>query len=107
MDYDAFLHHNVRLKSSSLGALTSQHLGSLVGDDSVFIRLSGTPFASTRYAGGTALILKQHLTTAQSSEARDAVQLAHLDSELCWCDPILEFDEVGNESLTHNDITWN
>ena len=53
------------------------------------------------------MILKQPLTSAQSSEAPDAVQLAHINSELCWCDPILEFDEDGNQLLTHNEVMWN
>jgi hypothetical protein len=50
---------------------------------------------------------KQHLISPDNSQAPDYKQLAHIESELCWCDPILEFDEVGNESLTHNDVTWN
>lgn len=50
---------------------------------------------------------KQHLISPDSFQAPDYTQLAHIDSEFCWCDPILEFDEVGNESLTHNDVTWN
>jgi hypothetical protein len=50
---------------------------------------------------------KQHLTSAHSSEGPDAIDLAHINSELCWCDPILDFDDDGNESLTHNEVTWN
>ncbi len=53
------------------------------------------------------MILKQHLTSPDSAEAPDDIQLAHINSELCWCDPILEFDEDGNQSLTHNEVTWN
>jgi hypothetical protein len=53
------------------------------------------------------MISKQHLTSPDSSEARGAIELAHIESELCWCDPILEFDEEGNQSLTHNKVTWN
>jgi hypothetical protein len=53
------------------------------------------------------MISKQHLTCPDGSEAPDAIQLAHIDSELCWCDPILNFDEDGNESLTHKEVTWN
>jgi hypothetical protein len=50
---------------------------------------------------------KQHMTSAHSSEAPEAVELAHINSELCWCDPFLDFDEDGNQSLTHNEVTWN
>ena len=53
------------------------------------------------------MTLKQHLTSAHNSEAPEAVELAHTNSELCWCDPILDFDEDGNQSLTHNEVTWN
>ena len=58
-------------------------------------------------AGGTTMISKQHLTSPDTIEASDDIQLAHINSELCWCDPILEFDEDGNQSLTHNEVTWN
>ena len=59
-----------------------------------------------RFAGGSAMTSKQHLT-GLGSEAPDAIELAHINSELCWCDPILEFDEDGNQRLTHNEVTWN
>jgi hypothetical protein len=69
---------------------------------------SGTSFAERLgYAGGTAMISKQHLISPDSTEAPEDMQLAHINSELCWCDPILEFDEYGNQSLTHNEVTWN
>ena len=44
-----------------------------------------------------------HLHTA----APNAIQLTHIDSELCWCDPILELDESGQQILTHNEVIWN
>lgn len=53
------------------------------------------------------MISKQNLTTARKAEAPDPIELAHINSELCWCDPILDFDEDGNQSLTHNEVTWN
>lgn len=53
------------------------------------------------------MISKQHLTSPDIIEASGDIQLAHINSELCWCDPILEFDEDGNQSLTHNEVTWN
>ena len=58
-------------------------------------------------AGGSAMISKPNLTTARKAETPDPLQLAHINSELCWCDPILDFDEDGNQSLTHNEVTWN
>jgi hypothetical protein len=53
------------------------------------------------------MISKLHLPSPHNSEAPDGSQLAHINSELCWCDPILEFDEHGQQSLTHNEVTWN
>ena len=53
------------------------------------------------------MIWKQHLPASHNSDAPDVIQLAHINSEICWCDPILEFDEDGQQSLTHNEVTWN
>jgi hypothetical protein len=35
------------------------------------------------------------------------VGLTHLDSDLCWCDPIVEVDEDGEHVLLHQQVTWN
>ena len=35
------------------------------------------------------------------------VGLTHLDSHLCWCDPIVEVDEDGEHVLLHRQVTWN
>jgi hypothetical protein len=53
------------------------------------------------------MIAKQPTSRPPKSEALDAIQLAHIDSELCWCDPIVDFDENGEQSMTHNEVTWN
>ncbi len=34
-------------------------------------------------------------------------QLAHVESELCWCDPIVEVDENGNDMVIHREVIWN
>ena len=34
------------------------------------------------------------------------VGLEHVDSEFCWCDPIVEADENGEESVIHRQVTW-
>ena len=36
-----------------------------------------------------------------------ANSLAHLDSELCWCEPIIEVDENGYDVVIHSEVTWN
>jgi hypothetical protein len=33
--------------------------------------------------------------------------LSHLDSDFCWCDPIVEVDENGQEAVLHRQVTWN
>ena len=33
-------------------------------------------------------------------------QLAHVESELCWCDPLVEMDEVGQKIVMHKEVTW-
>jgi hypothetical protein len=35
------------------------------------------------------------------------VGLNHLDSELCWCDPIIEVNEIGEEVVLHRQVSWN
>ena len=34
-------------------------------------------------------------------------QLAHVESELCWCDPIIEVDENDNDIVIHKEVIWN
>ena len=31
----------------------------------------------------------------------------HLDSNLCWCDPITELDDNGQEIVLHRQVIWN
>ena len=35
------------------------------------------------------------------------IGLTHLDSDLCWCDPIVEVDENGEHVLLHRQVIWN
>ena len=35
------------------------------------------------------------------------IGLKHLQSDLCWCDPIIELDENGEEVVLHQQVTWN
>ena len=67
----------------------------------------GTQFAFWELGEDLGMIRKQSLSRSQTPEATDAVQLAHIDSELCWCDPIVDFDEKGQQSMIHNEVTWN
>ena len=48
----------------------------------------------------------------QRCEARNPIEtefksrLAHIESQLCWCDPIVEEDEYGREVVVHKEVTW-
>jgi hypothetical protein len=33
--------------------------------------------------------------------------LNHFDSDLCWCDPITEVDQSGEEVVLHRQVSWN
>ena len=35
------------------------------------------------------------------------VGLNHLDSDFCWCDPLVEVDESGHETVLHRHVMWN
>lgn len=35
------------------------------------------------------------------------VGLVHLDTDFCWCDPIVEVDEYGTEVVLHRQVAWN
>ncbi len=35
------------------------------------------------------------------------VGLNHLESQLCWCDPLSEIDENADEVVLHRHVTWN
>ena len=33
--------------------------------------------------------------------------LKHIQSQLCWCEPVMALDEDGKEILVHQEVTWN
>lgn len=33
--------------------------------------------------------------------------LRHIESDFCWCDPMIEVDESGRETVVHREVTWN
>jgi hypothetical protein len=35
------------------------------------------------------------------------VGLKHQDSDFCWCDPVVEVDDTGDETVIHRQVTWN
>jgi hypothetical protein len=43
-----------------------------------------------------------------SASAQLPVGLSHVDSDSCWCDPIVEVDDTdGEEIILHRQVTWN
>lgn len=38
--------------------------------------------------------------------AETSIGLAHINSEFCWCDPIVEPDEHGQKIVLHKEVTW-
>ena len=50
--------------------------------------------------------LNQPLAWPNPIETEVASQLAHVKSELCWCDPIVEMDEYGQKVVMHKEVTW-
>jgi len=51
--------------------------------------------------------LNQPLVWRNPVETEVASQLAHVKSELCWCDPVVEMDEYGRKLVTHKEVIWN
>ena len=35
-----------------------------------------------------------------------AKPLAHVESEICWCDPIVEINEYRQKVVIHKEVTW-
>ena len=35
------------------------------------------------------------------------IGLNHVDSDVCWCEPIVETDEDGEKVVVHREIIWN
>jgi hypothetical protein len=35
------------------------------------------------------------------------IGLHHLNTPSCWCDPVVEIDEDGEETVLHRHVTWN
>jgi hypothetical protein len=35
------------------------------------------------------------------------IGLKHMDCAWCWCEPVIEVDDEGDEVLIHRSVTWN
>ena len=52
------------------------------------------------------MLLNQSLGWCDPIPTEVANQLAHIESELCWCDPIIEIDEYSQKVVIHKEVTW-
>ena len=53
------------------------------------------------------MIIDQLLLWRDLASMEVANQLTHINSDLCWCDPIIEIDENEREVVIHKEVTWN
>jgi hypothetical protein len=51
--------------------------------------------------------LKQPMVAPGSASMPLPKELPHIDSDLCWCEPIVDFDEDGDQVVMHKEVTWN
>jgi hypothetical protein len=40
-------------------------------------------------------------------EAQTPMRLQHTDDEFCWCEPLVEADDEGEEIVIHQEVIWN
>ena len=52
------------------------------------------------------MFLNQRLGQREPIEAKRANHLAHVESQFCWCDPVVEIDEYGQKIVVHIEMTW-
>jgi len=53
------------------------------------------------------MLVKRSLLGAALDSGDISTTLTHLDSAFCWCDPMVEVDEDGQEVVVHKEVTWN
>jgi len=51
--------------------------------------------------------LERKWLSPPTSPAPMPVGLIHVDSNVCWCEPVIETDGLGEEVVLHRHITWN
>ena len=55
----------------------------------------------------SAMFVNQTWFTPEIAPVEMPIGLKHLNSDFCWCDPIVEIDENGREIVVHRQVTWN
>jgi hypothetical protein len=51
--------------------------------------------------------LERKWLSPPSSPVPMPVGLIHVDSNMCWCEPVIETDVMGEEVVFHRQVTWN
>lgn len=52
------------------------------------------------------MFINRIATWPATNPAETLIGLAHINSEFCWCDPILEADDYGHKVVLHKGVTW-
>ncbi len=64
--------------------------------------------ARVSYAPAVKLVMEATQMIANVySEVQAPVRLQHTDDEFCWCDPLVEADDDGEETVIHREVIWN
>jgi hypothetical protein len=50
--------------------------------------------------------VNHRLQERELTETERAHHLAHVESQLCWCDPMIERDEHDRKVIVHIEVTW-
>jgi hypothetical protein len=53
------------------------------------------------------MIVQRPWRSFDAGSAENSFVLRHMESELCWCDPIIRTDEDGEALVIHREVTWN
>lgn len=47
------------------------------------------------------------MTDAIVTKEETSEGLRHMQSQFCWCEPVIALDENGKQVLVHQEVTWN
>ncbi len=53
------------------------------------------------------MIANRTRTVPERPASQTPIGPRHVDSDICWCEPMVETDEDGEEIVVHREILWN
>jgi hypothetical protein len=53
------------------------------------------------------MFAKPLITARAGALVKTPAALKHNDSVFCWCDPLVEVNDNGQEEVVHKEVTWN